>query len=141
MVLSYLLITILLMDYFYKIKSFKSSNNRSSRPEVFLLLRGVLRKSCSENMQHIYKGTPRSKRDFNKVSRHLDWSHTLVWVFSCKFLEQLFLRTSLAGCFCNNILLFSKIFHFKSVILTPIYIVSLCIFYFTNVFETGTEFR
>ena len=72
MVLSYLLITILLMDYFYKIKSFKSSNNRSSRPEVFLLLRGVLRKSCSENMQQIYKGTPMSKCDFNKVSRQLD---------------------------------------------------------------------
>ena len=29
--------------------------------------RGVLRKRCSENMQEVYKRTPMSKRDFNKV--------------------------------------------------------------------------
>ena len=30
--------------------------------------RGVLRKRCSENMQQIYRRTPMSKGDFNKVA-------------------------------------------------------------------------
>ena len=30
--------------------------------------RGVLKKRCSENMQHIYGGTPMPKCDFNKVT-------------------------------------------------------------------------
>ena len=38
--------------------------------------RGLLKKSCSENMQQIYRRTPMLKCDFN---------HTLTWVFSCKF--------------------------------------------------------
>ena len=32
--------------------------------------RGVLRKSCSENMQQIYRRTPMPKCDFNKVALH-----------------------------------------------------------------------
>ena len=31
--------------------------------------RGVLRKSCSENMQEIYRRTPMPKCDFNKVAK------------------------------------------------------------------------
>ena len=33
--------------------------------------RGVFRKRCSENMQQIYKRTPRPKSDFNKVTLQL----------------------------------------------------------------------
>ena len=33
--------------------------------------RGVLRKRCSENMQQIYRRTPISKCDFNKVAKRL----------------------------------------------------------------------
>ena len=33
--------------------------------------RGVLRKRCSENMQHIYRRTPMPKCDFNKVALQL----------------------------------------------------------------------
>ena len=43
--------------------------------------RSVLRKRCSENMQQIYRRTP--KCDFNKVALQL--YHTLELVFSCKF--------------------------------------------------------
>ena len=45
------------------------------------LSRGVLRKRCSENMDDIYRRTPMSKCDFNKVSLKL-----LAWVFSCNLL-------------------------------------------------------
>ena len=45
-------------------------------------LRGVLRKTCSENMQQIYRRTPISKCDFNKVA-----------------LQHLLLRTPLGGSF------------------------------------------
>ena len=33
--------------------------------------RVVLRKSCSENMQQVYRRTPMSKSDFNKVALQL----------------------------------------------------------------------
>ena len=33
--------------------------------------RGVLSKTCSENMQQIYMGAPMSKCDFNKVAKQL----------------------------------------------------------------------
>ena len=33
--------------------------------------RGVLKKRCSENMQQIYRRTPMSKCDFNKVEKQL----------------------------------------------------------------------
>ena len=45
----------------------------------------VLIKSCSENMQQIYRRTPMPKWDFNKVALQLYWKHTLAWVFSYKF--------------------------------------------------------
>ena len=32
--------------------------------------RGGLKKRCSENMQQIYRRTPMSKSDFNKVKSH-----------------------------------------------------------------------
>ena len=53
------------------------------------LPRGVLKKSCSKNMQQIYRRTPMLKCDFNKVAKQL------CWIFS----EHLFLRTPLGGCF------------------------------------------
>ena len=34
-------------------------------------LRGALKKRCSENMQQMYKRTPRPKCDFNKVAKQL----------------------------------------------------------------------
>ena len=49
------------------------------------LPRGVLRKSCSENMQQIYRRTPMPKCDFNKVALQLYWNQTSVWMFSYKF--------------------------------------------------------
>ena len=52
---------------------------RSSPPEVFL------GKRCSENMQQIYRRTPMSKRDFNKVVLQLYWNYTSACVFFCKF--------------------------------------------------------
>ena len=33
--------------------------------------RGVLKKRCSENIQQIYRRTPMSKCDFNKVAKQL----------------------------------------------------------------------
>ena len=33
--------------------------------------KGVLRKSCSENMQQIYRRTPVPKCDFNKVAKQI----------------------------------------------------------------------
>ena len=44
--------------------------------------RGVPRKSCSENMLQIYRRTPISKYDFNKVAKQLYQNRTSAWVFS-----------------------------------------------------------
>ena len=33
--------------------------------------RGVIKKSCSENMQQIYRKPPMSKSDFNEVAKKL----------------------------------------------------------------------
>ena len=35
-----------------------------------------LRKSCSENLQQIYRRTPMPKCDFNKFANELYWNHT-----------------------------------------------------------------
>ena len=55
---------------------------------IFLLWkrppRGVLRKRSSENLQQIYRGTPKLKCNFNKVVSQLYWNYTSIWVFSCK---------------------------------------------------------
>ena len=56
--------------------------------------RGVLMKSCSENMQQIYKRATIQNCDFNKVINESYRSHTLTWVFSYKF----------AAYFLNNFL-------------------------------------
>ena len=53
---------------------------------------GALMKGCSENLQQIYKRTPKPKCDFNKVAQQLYLNHTSAWVFSCKF----------AACFQNT---------------------------------------
>ena len=48
--------------------------------------RGLLRKTCSENIQHIFKETPMLNCDFNKVSvKQHYWHHTSACVLSCKF--------------------------------------------------------
>ena len=47
--------------------------------------RGVPIKSCSENMQRIYRRTPMPKCDFNKVAKQLYGNHSSKWVFSCNF--------------------------------------------------------
>ena len=66
--------------------------------------RGVLKKRCSENMQHIYKRTPMPKCDFNKAALQLYWNRDSTWVFSCKFaayfhMLHLFLKIPLEGYF------------------------------------------
>ena len=40
----------------------------SARKQPFI---GVLKKSCSENMQQIYRRAPMPKCDFNKVAKQL----------------------------------------------------------------------
>ena len=47
--------------------------------------RGVLKKTCSENMQQIYRRTPMLKCDFNQFAKQLYWNRTSAWVYSCKF--------------------------------------------------------
>ena len=49
------------------------------------LCRGVLTKTCSENMQLICRKTPMPKRDFNKVTFQFHWNCISACVFSCKF--------------------------------------------------------
>ena len=56
--------------------------SKSSQKQPF---RGIPEKRCSENMQQIYRRTPMSKCDFNKVALQHYWNHTLAWAFSCKF--------------------------------------------------------
>ena len=46
--------------------------------------RGLPRKSCSKNMQQIYRRTPMPKCDFNKVAKRRYWNRTSTWVFSCQ---------------------------------------------------------
>ena len=41
--------------------------------------RSVPRKTCSENMQQIYRRTPIPKCDFNKVALQRCWNHTSTW--------------------------------------------------------------
>ena len=68
--------------------------------------RGVFKKTYSENVQPIYRKTPKSKCDFNKITLQFYWNHTSAWVFtcifqiSCIFSEHLFLRAAMEGCFC-----------------------------------------
>ena len=58
----------------------------------------VLRERCSENMQQIYRRTPMSKCEFNKL--HFSMGALLYIKFAaCIFSEHVFLRTPLDGCF------------------------------------------
>ena len=45
----------------------------------------ALTKSCSENMQQIYRRKTVPKCDFNKVVKQLYWNHTSTRLFSFKF--------------------------------------------------------
>ena len=65
--------------------------------------RGVPRKSCSKDMQQIYRRTPTPQCDFNKIAVQLYWNHTLAWLFSCK---HLFLKAPLDDCFWSCYLKF-----------------------------------
>ena len=56
-----------------------TSNDQKQLPK------GVRKKSCSENMQQIYRRTPMAKCDFNKIALQLHWNRTSAWVCSCKF--------------------------------------------------------
>ena len=47
--------------------------------------RGVFSKTCSENMQQIYRRTPIPKSDFNKIALQIYWNNTWARVFPCKF--------------------------------------------------------
>ena len=47
--------------------------------------RGVLIKSCSDNMQQIYKRTSMPRFDFNKVALHLYWNRTLATLLKSHF--------------------------------------------------------
>ena len=44
--------------------------------------RGVLSKRCSENMQQVYRKTPMSRCDFNRVPKHYSHSNLAVHFFS-----------------------------------------------------------
>ena len=60
--------------------------------------RGLLRKWYSENMQQIYRRTPMSKCEFNKLHFGIG---AILYIKSaaCIFSEHIFLRTPLDGCF------------------------------------------
>ena len=69
--------------------------------------RDVLRKRCSRNMQQIYRRTPMSKCDFNKIAKQLYWNHTSAYVFSCKFatyFRTTFLRNTSGRLLLNEVL-------------------------------------
>ena len=57
---------------------------------------GVLIKRCSENILQVYRRTLRQKCNFNKVQSNF----VEITLNCCIFLEHLFLRTPLDGCFC-----------------------------------------
>ena len=77
---------------------------------------GVRRKRCSENMQQIYRRTPMPKCDFNKFNKapllkSLFGMRVLLNI-CCIFLEHLFPRTLLKGCFSNAVSsLYKKLYH------------------------------
>ena len=68
------------MDTFHAVKSSRSLVfNKTDVLKKFAKLRkkqkqpheGVLKKRCSESIQQIYRRTPMSKCDFNKVAKQL----------------------------------------------------------------------
>ena len=54
------------MKFFEKLVSLGSFFFKSER--CYGLAEGVLRKRCSENIQHIFRKTPMPKDDFNKIA-------------------------------------------------------------------------
>ena len=45
--------------------------NKWANPKTEAVVRGILRKKCSQSMRQIYKRTPMPKCDFNKVAKQL----------------------------------------------------------------------
>ena len=76
---------------------------------------GILRKSCSKNIQQIYKRLPMPKCDLKKFAKKIYWSHISAWVFSCKFgvhfQNNFLIRTSMEGCFWYSQLRNSHFLH------------------------------
>ena len=68
-------------------------------------------KRYSEKIQQIYRKTPMSKYDFNKVAKQFYWNHNSAWVF-CKF----------AAYFQNT---FSKVYIWRA---ASVLIWSFCVF-------------
>ena len=60
------------------------------------LSRGALRKSCSENIQQIYRRTPMPKYDFNKVATLLK-SHFVMGVLLLRIFRTLFYKNTCGG--------------------------------------------
>ena len=58
--------------------------------------RGVPRKGCSENMQQIYKRTPKPKCDFNEVAEQTPLKH--LWATASNGRSNTFTKTI---CFCR----------------------------------------
>ena len=54
--------------------------------------RDALRKSCSKNMQQIYRRTPMGKCDFNKVAMQVNYVNNASQL--CKFLNLMYLKFS-----------------------------------------------
>ena len=83
-------------NFVWKKTCFKNHENRSC---IDLLLdfhkikkqpcRDVLRKRCFENIQDIYRRTPMSKYNFNKIKKQLHWNHTSAWMLFCNFFVHL----------------------------------------------------
>ena len=62
---------------------YSNEKSRSSRSTL-------LSKTCSQEMQQIYRRTLMSKCDLNKVAKQLYRNHTSAWVLSCKFAAYFF---------------------------------------------------
>ena len=67
------------------LKKLKIKQHRTFFTKSEKSFRGVLRKSCSENIQQIYSRISMPECNFHKVAKRLYWNDTLAWVFSCKF--------------------------------------------------------
>ena len=75
-----------ILSFYYRFISGQTSNiflnALKARFDLLLCIqkqpsRDVLRRKCSGNMQQIYRRTPMSKYDFNKVALQLYWNSTV----------------------------------------------------------------
>ena len=108
--------------------------------------KGVLRKSCSENMQQIYRRTPMPKCDFNKVWNQLRHRWSPINLLHI-------LRTPLNGCFCTkltacmsptwSVVLYLVCYFFKLSLGKIVYfgtLVSICFNMFWNILSIIWDF-